>query len=494
MALLRRRAAGRQGGIRPFKAGVIALVALGLLTFFAGGRVNPFSQPFELKGAFRSAPGVDARTPVRIAGVEVGKVVAVEPLPGKGALVTMEIEPKGLPIHSDAELELESRTILEGTFVIELRPGTPGAKELADGATIPVGQTAGAVQLGDILGALNSDVRADTQSLVRELATALRGGGAAALNENAALLAPAYRNQALAMDAALGLEPDRDVQRGLRGTRRTLAAFGRNRSALQGLVTGARAVFGAMARQDAALEQSLPALEDLLRTGEPALAAVDRSLPPLRAFAIEARPGVERLAPALDASLPFLRELRGLAGRDELQRTARALRRHVPALFAFNRESVPLLGQIRAAGRCTNRVLVPFVTKDFPDPDFPANSGTVNQKLQRAFVGLAGESRAFDANNSFFNVSVAPPTERVRPASPPDGGVSPPPRRPDVPCETQEPPNLDAPATTVVVPNSSPVPVSARAAALRRADKLADEWFAELERDRRRLLRKGARR
>ena len=37
------------------------------------------------------------------------------------------------------------------------------------------------------------------------------------------------------------------------------------------------------------------------------------------------------------------------------------------------------------------------------------------------------------------------PGDQVRPGPPPDGGDTPPPHRPDVPCETQELPNLHAP-------------------------------------------------
>ena len=110
---------------------------------------------------------------------------------------------------------------------------------------------------------------------------------------------------------------------------------------------------------------------------------------------------------------------------------------------------MPLFGEGRAASRCTEKVLVPFVNSDFPDPDFPGNSGTVNQKLMRSFVGLSGESRSVDANQSYFHASLVPPGLQVRPA-PPDTPANPPPHRPDVPCETQEPPNLDAPDANVI--------------------------------------------
>ena len=145
------------------------------------------------------------------------------------------------------------------------------------------------------------------------------------------------------------------------------------------------------------------------------------------------------------AARPALAQVRALLRPSELRGTARVLRRRAPDLYALVDRSVGVFEQGRAASACTAEVLVPFINTDFPDPDFPANSGTVNQKLMRTFVGLAGESRLSDANQSYFHTSFVDPGTAVRPAPPPDGGVNPPPRRPDVPCENQEKPNLSAP-------------------------------------------------
>jgi hypothetical protein len=78
------------------------------------------------------------------------------------------------------------------------------------------------------------------------------------------------------------------------------------------------------------------------------------------------------------------------------------------------------------------------------------NSGhAVREQIQRSFVGLAGESRNNDANTPVFHIQGVPPvklaTGRIEPAPPPDPTL-PPPHRPDVPCETQQPPSLAAPA------------------------------------------------
>jgi ABC-type transporter Mla subunit MlaD len=279
-----------------------------------------------------------------------------------------------------------------------------------------------------------------------------------------------------------------------------VAALTADQQALKDLVTNFNATAGALAQEDAALAASVPALRDTLRTAQPALASLTRMLPSLRAFARDALPGVRRLGPVLSASLPFLRQARALVGPDELQATARALRASLPSLNALLEVSPPLFAQGRAASRCTARVLVPFIESDFDDPDFPANTGTVNHKVQRSFVGLSGESRVNDANQSYFHASAIPPPQQVRPAPPTDPTV-PPPHRPGEPCENQEPPNLDAPGATVDAGGGlSPLvagrrtvrgpSLAKRRAALLRAKPEFERWFEDIARKRARILAK----
>jgi phospholipid/cholesterol/gamma-HCH transport system substrate-binding protein len=491
-ALFRRPAGGgrRRGRLSAFQAGVIALVVITFGSYAVWTRFNPFANPFTLYANFEQVSNLGTRSPVRIAGVEVGKVVQVEPRDGGGARVKMELQERALPIHRDAELKVHPRIFLEGNFFVDLQPGTPAAPTVGDGDTIPARQTQAPVQLGDVLSALQSDTRADLQTLVKELAKGYERGGAEGLNRTAPYLAPAYRDLAIASDAALGERPTEDVQRVLRGTRRTVEALNADPAALKGLVTNFNATAGALAQEDVALAASVPALRDTLRAGLPALASLNRTLPPLRMLAREALPGVRRLGPLLTDSLPFLREARALVGPAELRATARALRVSLPSLNRLLEVSPALFAQGRAASRCTARVLVPFITSDFPDPDFHGNTGTVNQKLQRSFVGLAGESRVNDANQSYFHTSAVPPPMQVRPA-PPSETTVPPTHRPDKPCENQEPPNLKAPGATIqpgggLAPLASPrrlvsgPSLATRRAALLRAKPAFDRWFKKI--------------
>ncbi len=64
----------------PFKAGLIAIVLIAIGSYFGFTKANPFDNPYELNAVFTDANRLAVRSPVRIAGVEIGKVKAVEPM------------------------------------------------------------------------------------------------------------------------------------------------------------------------------------------------------------------------------------------------------------------------------------------------------------------------------------------------------------------------------------------------------------------------------
>ena len=238
---------------------------------------------------------------------------------------------------------------------------------------MPATQTAAPVQIGEVLNALQSDTREDLQVFLREYSIALSGKGAAGFNESIPFWKPAYRDSAIASEATLGQEPDRDIQRVLRGQARTFGALAADEGALQRLVSNLNTTTGALAREDAALEASIPALRDTLRVALPSLASLNDALPTLRAFARDALPGVRSSDETLEAGVPFIQQLSALMGPAELRGAAAALRSQIPALVDLTEESVPLLEQARALSACTNEVLVPFSELRVPNPDEPEN-------------------------------------------------------------------------------------------------------------------------
>jgi phospholipid/cholesterol/gamma-HCH transport system substrate-binding protein len=461
------RGGAEEKGIFPFRAGLIFLVLVLVATYFAFSKANPFSDPYELNAVFQNANELKERSPVRIAGVEVGKVKSVEAIEDSGmAKVRMEINEKGLPIKEDAQLKVRQRIFLEGNYFVELQPGSSASPERKSGSTVPPSQTAAPVQFGQLLTALQHDTREDLKRFLREYATAVESEnfkGSKGFNMAVKYWEEAYRNTAMSTRATLGQQPG-DLQRVLKGQGKVFGALSRDEEALKLLVTSLNRLAAAFAREERNLQATIPALRDVLRTGRPALASLNRAFPTLRAFAREALPAARSSSPTLDAQIPFITQARRLVSRAELRGLVADLRPTVPDLARLNRNSTLSLEETRALASCQNTVLLPFSKTPIPDPDFPDMSGEAfYEESPRALVGLSGESRIHDANSPIFRVlagggagtvsvtdetgdrlfaQVDLPIEGVRPIKPAKRPVY----RPNVPCETQEPPDLEAAA------------------------------------------------
>ena len=442
-------------GLSHTTVAVIALVVMVAVTYLAFTKEIPFRSHYEIDAVMQNANNLKAGSFVRIAGVNVGEVKKVEPV-GRGeraARVTMRISDSGRPIHKDATLKVRPRILFEGNFFVDLSPGSPSAPELASGETIPINQTAGPVQFDQVLGTFQSDTRRDLKTLLSELDTALGEGGARAVNRTIRHWAPAYRGSAIVNDATLGVDAH-DLSEYIDGAGRVAEGLDRNPRQLQALLSDLRTTAGAFASRSAQLEAAIAELPRTLRAGQPALAALNRAFPPLRRFTADLRPGIRNSEETLDAQVPFVRQLRGLVQRSEGRGLAADLRPTVPALAQLNKATIPLLEQVRAASSCQNEVVLPWTLDKIEDPSFPA-IGPVYQEQPKALVGLAGESRTFDANGQWFRVALhggqfATPAgaNRFFLTDRPILGANPPkpakrsPLRPDVPCETQERPDL----------------------------------------------------
>jgi phospholipid/cholesterol/gamma-HCH transport system substrate-binding protein len=443
--------------VSAFRAGVLTLVVIVVAAYFGFTKSNPFADPYELRAVVRDAQNLKQGAPVREAGVEVGKVTKIEAADddAPAATVTMELQEDALPVHENARVQIRPRILLEGNFFVDLEPGSWETGQIEDGGTVPVTQTSSAVTLPEVLSVLDSDTRTDLQTLLREYATALDGGGARALNRAIPSFAPAYRLSAITNDALLGEQPTEDLQRILRNQARVAATLSENPQTLQELVTDLNTTAGAIASQDSALEAAVPALRDTLREGYPALGELNAALPTLRAFSREALPGVRSSVPTLGAAIPWIVQARGLVGEDELKGLAADLRQAVPSLVKLNRRLIPALRQLRALSSCTSSVLVPFFESPIPSIETGNSGQAVRAQVMRSFVGLAGESRVSDANTPVFHIQGVSPQNltagRIEPAAPPNPNM-PPEHRPDVPCETQQPPNLAAPGGSALDP------------------------------------------
>ena len=105
--------------------GLLALAVIGVAVYLGVTKAIPFQGHYEVKAAFQSSNNIRPGSPVRIAGVEVGKVTGIERArrgvgegeaapgddgeAGSGAILTMRIADQGRPVHADATAKIRPR-------------------------------------------------------------------------------------------------------------------------------------------------------------------------------------------------------------------------------------------------------------------------------------------------------------------------------------------------------------------------------------------------
>jgi phospholipid/cholesterol/gamma-HCH transport system substrate-binding protein len=479
----------RKPPFSPFRAGVIAIVLLGLFSYAVATKfANPFASSYTLHALVSNANQLRTGSAVRIAGVNIGAVQAITPVsPCKVkvssasqqcavAEVTMAINKTGLPIHKDATFWIRPRLFLEGAFYIDVQPGTPEAPSAPDGYVFPIQQSREPVQFDQVLTSLQSDTRSNLQILLQQYGLAVKQGGPA-YNKSIQYWLPAYEYGAEVSHDTLGTQPH-DLSNYIAQAAVTNGALGAHPRNLKDLVSYFNTTALALARQNVALSSAVAELPRTLRVAIPALNALEGALcsgpqppncspGPLRRLARGLVPGVVSTGPMVDASLPFFHQVRELVQPSELGGLTNDLAAAVPALARLNAETIPFMKNgVRPASSCQVNQILPWSRLTVPDPNFNASNGFPPRPIYVEGVdylpGLAGESRDTDGNGPYvrvtltggtityslqpglFGEALAPiqGTEPQMPAPHPsgDGATVPvvrPPLEPNAPCETQ---------------------------------------------------------
>ncbi|HET9198904.1 MAG TPA: MlaD family protein [Solirubrobacterales bacterium] len=408
---------------RPSNA-LIAIIFILIFTigpYLAFTKHVPFtSRGYELNATFSNSANIALNSPIRIAGVDVGKVIKTE-RDGDNTKVTFTVDSSGRPIHDDAFAAIRPRIFLEGNFFVELDPGSPSAEEMDSGGTIPVSRTSTAVQIDEVLTALQSPVRADLSRLLEGYGTALNHqptaeedltqlpevkgkSGAEALNGAFQYGGDAGRYSAQVTNALLGTQ-QKDLSRLVSSAGRAFGAFASRQRDLQGLIVNFDVFTGALANQSNNLTATIRLLAPTLRVTHASLVSLNRSLPPLRTFSIELKPAIEELPGLIDASKPFLAQVRPLLSGKEGGGVARLLRESTPYLAgaaqASKKTTLPQLNQLSL---CTSMVMVPTGNQVIND-QFSTGGPNYREFLYN-LVNFAGMAQNFDGNGPYARAQI----------------------------------------------------------------------------------------
>jgi phospholipid/cholesterol/gamma-HCH transport system substrate-binding protein len=406
-----------------------ALILIGIAivgTYLAWTKAIPFQSHFELHAVFKNAANIRKDSPVRIAGVNVGKVESVKSVCDNGLTgncdsnyseVTFTVDDSGQPVHSDAQIEVRPRIFLEGNFFIDLSPGSPSAHSLSSGDTIPVTQTSTAVQLDQILTSLQAPDRANLQKLLEGYGNTLNRKPSAAddatqdpevqgltaaqaINKSFTYGATGARDSAIVNEALQGTATH-DLSGLIAGQARIFGALSSHESHLQGLISNFNTVTGALAAESGNLSRTIKLLGPTLAVAEPSLRHTNATLPFLRTFSLDLAKGIPELPATIAASQPWLDQTAGLLGKDELGFIASQLRAAGPGAGKAAADGRGLFSQIGLLSGCVDNTLLPTgdVVLNDSGSGYNFNTGVPNFKeFGYVTTGLAGESGSFDGN------------------------------------------------------------------------------------------------
>jgi hypothetical protein len=351
---------------------------------------------------------------------------------------------------------------------------------MESGGTIPVSHTSTAVQLDEILTALQSPVRADLGRLLEGFGTALNGtptaaenatqlpevqgkSGGEALNGVLKYGGNAGRYGAQVTNAFLGTSPH-DLARLIAGTGRTFGALARREGELQKLIVNFEVFTGALADQSGNLESTIHRLAPTLQTAHTSLVNLNRTLPALRTYAIALTPAVAELPGLIAASKPWLAQARPLVSGKEGGGLAKLLAESTPGLAGAAQAGKAIaLPQLNRLSLCGSKVLIPTGNQTINDQF--STGGPNYREFFYTLTDFAGQGQNFDGNGPYLRVQPGGGTTLLEGSNPTETvntsqqnfafgveapkGVQPqlggkPPKKPNVRCDKNPVPDLNA--------------------------------------------------
>ena len=342
----------------PLRIGVLALFVLSCLLVLTylwidfGGSVPFVPQGYRIQVAFPQANELATGADVRIAGVNVGKVVALNlDKQDNRTVATVQISQQYAPIPSDTRATLRIKTLLGETYV-DLTAGNPHSAMLADGGRIPDGQVQTNVDLDQILATFDPQTRAAFQTWMESQAGALAGRGQD-LNDTFGIL-PQFVDSGESLLSTLDSQ-SAAVRRLVANTGTFFGAISARQGELSGLITAASNLFHTTAQRNAQLADVFRALPNFeLQTR--------LTLPAITRFAQQADPVVRALEPIATQLTGTFGTTATLAPQlhslfDRLGPTITASERGLPALDRILGAIPPLLGAFQPFLRNANPIV-----------------------------------------------------------------------------------------------------------------------------------------
>lgn len=447
----------------PWRIGVLGVIGMLIIAAFVFTKKIPFTHDFRVEATVTTQTGLRKGSPVRVAGVDVGRVTGFERGPGNTRVVKMELTDKGLPLHRDATLRIRPRLFLEGGFYVDLSPGSPSGPVMDEGSRLPLGQTAVPVQFSQALGTLDVNGRDSLKGIIAELDTTLKDGGEADFAAAQKPLGRALRDGAIVGRAARGTQ-EHDLSETIQGAAKVTAALAGKADQLGGALDAGATTMEALAAEETGLRASLRGLDGVVQDVPGRLRTIAGDTSDGARLLGLLRPGVRQVGRSAPGLTRTLRELQNASKPAELPGLLKDLRPTLAVLPPLADSLTGLLPQVTPVTECLIQRAIPVLNSKLDDGAL-STGRTVWQEAAATLPGLAGASGSFDAEGAWvrYNSSVGDSTVStgVVPAlgsaltaatnSPPIGSRPTwlgngnlPPFRPDVACAANAAPDLTA--------------------------------------------------
>lgn len=362
----------RVATIAGFTLSCFALMIFLWVTF--GGALPLGPKGYRFQVSFTDAATLADQADVRVAGVNIGKVVSRERDPGGNRqLATIELDEKFVPVKRDATAMLRQKTLLGETYV-ELNLGSRRAQLLPEGGRLPNGRVAEVVEFDELLTTFDAPTRRAFQRWQRSTAAATKGR-AGDLSDALGSL-PQFVESGQTLMEILGRRREA-LQGVVRDTGTTFAAISRDADALQRMVVRSDEVLSTVAGRREALAESIRIFPTFLDESRRTLTRVER-------FARDTDPLVRDLGPLLRDVQPTLRSLATFSP------DAQRLFEDLPALIRSGREGLPALSRVLNGLDPTLASVGPFLQQLNPVLEFlELYQATVSNFLEIGASALA---------------------------------------------------------------------------------------------------------
>ncbi len=306
---------------------------------------------YTVNARFTNASQLVKGNEVQVAGVPIGKVGEIDLGRDGGALVRLDIsDPEYAPLRrgTEAIVRLTSLSGIANRYV-DLRLPGGNAPSIPDGGELPTQDTTSAVDLDQLLSALDGRAREDLQGVIQGFGRQIDG------KSREAARGYLYLNPALASSSRLFEELNRDtpaLEGFIQENARLVEDLASKREDLTGLVTELSDFTGALGRERTALADAIRQLPPFMRRANSTFVNLRGAIDDLRPLIRESKPVTPKLR-------RFLRELRPLArdARPTLRDLSRLVREDGEDndLIDLTRGQVPLrdiaVGTVQANGK-----------------------------------------------------------------------------------------------------------------------------------------------